>query len=206
MNVDHYKYLTAIIAFLLAIILTTAQVHLFRKSGELRPYHELVKQLLPNLIASLIVFLALYIFIDRVIDEKNLNRNNTARMVDGAELRDLLDNSNAEQLDKISLSLKEQRRAIQADIQAIITSIARTESLEQRQLLEGHLSSIYRSLGVIDRRIEALDGALLVSKQLRNKDLQIASLEDRVAKLTEALKQNKNSAVEIVNRSDTTRP
>lgn len=206
MQPEHYKYLTAIIACLLAIILISAQIQLLSKSGELRPYREIIKQLLPNLIASLIVFLTLYIFIDRVIDEKSLSRHEGIQSFSGVELRELLEKSNLEQLNKISLRLKEQRSIIRADIQNIISSIAKADSDEQKQRLEGHLSSIYRSLGIIERRIEALDGAALVSKELRNKDFQITLLEDKVLKLTEALKQNKNSAVEIVNRSDSARP
>ncbi|MBQ0935923.1 hypothetical protein [Ideonella paludis] len=190
------RHLLALISAVLAGALVLLNAVAFRKAGFFADTADLVQQIIPNLIASLIVFLAIYYFIERHIEERLVAVNYLAQLTStGKEYSDHIDRS-VEAINRLRTELVAHKESIKADIQETLEAFRTAQSREAKAEIDAKLRALYSRLADAELRVASLDEKTAVAAASQ-KDQRIAELTAEIGRLNQVILANRTVAKSI---------
>jgi hypothetical protein len=186
-------YFSALIATALAFGFSLWYLLLF-KGDKSDGYKELLRQLLPNLIASMLVFIALYFFFDRY----GIKLQNSVTQVDALSEFQALEGKGAVDLKPQLDALKLEQSVLQKSIVELLDSKAKIKSGPELTQLDQQLRAVSEQLFQIDKRVGILEFFIKANNQVQLNQGQISGLQAEIKRLQDIISKNKESAKEIL--------
>ena len=191
-----YRYLLALISAAIIIVLTLIYSIAFRKhESSFLDIADLIQQIIPNLIASLLIYLCVYWFIERFVDDYYL-----INMIDGMSSsktsEELLKDSSIENLKSFYKELEGFRDKLKNEISVALVAANKSTTIEERNILDSKLKGLYLKLNDIELQVANIGEKLDIST-LGERDAEIKELKLKNKELLGVIAKHKEIAKKI---------
>ena len=165
--------------------------------------YELVKQIIPNLIASLIVFLSLYFFIDEYIGgiPTESKMSQVASNTKEGEWENFF-NKNEEKFKNVREKLSEEFEKINIGINSILLALESKNSGINNDALEKQLNEWYKKKHDIAYKLFIVEQKIKIQETISSRDEEIGRLHKKIDELELKIAENKEKARIIVDNAE----
>lgn len=196
------KYLISLISLTSTIALVLIFSFFFGEKDLNKDIPDLIKQIIPNLLSSLIALLIVYFFIERKIDEATMeDRILSATRSDNENNFSVADLMSLKNLQEMESRLTINRQKLAQEIAQTLIALSKTEDTKQRESIENKLYNLYIKVNSIDEKVSIIKNRLSLSQKVDERDDEIRSLKNNISQLEAKINHHKITAQTIMEKA-----